>query len=192
MAPLGHLGWAGAWVGAARQALRHVVAGTRGAAARRTAAPGSAKWSDATLIRLARARCQLDTAEAVLLAALREYELRRRGPEAALDAPAFQIAVNNVKVIVAEQAWGVVDGLMEVAGLATGYRRTPESPLERIFRDLRSASLMYSNDRLLLASGRLGLLDRDARSYRALDLAGVDGPTRDDTVVRDDAGGRRG
>jgi hypothetical protein len=85
----------------------------------------------------------------------------------------------------------VVDGLMEVAGLATGYRRTPESPLERIFRDLRSASLMYSNDRLLLASGRLGLLDREARSYRALDLADVGEPARDDPV-RDDAGGRRG
>jgi hypothetical protein len=56
---------------------------------------------------------------------------------------------------------------------------------------------MYSNDRLLLASGRLGLLDRDALSYRALDLAGLGEPAHDtvayaDTVARDETGGRRG
>jgi alkylation response protein AidB-like acyl-CoA dehydrogenase len=177
MAPLGHLGWAAAWVGAAREALRFVVAGVRRSSTR----------SEPTLIRLARARCRLDTAEAVLLAGLHEYEQRRRAGERELDTPAFQIAINNVKVVVSEQTWRMVDGLMEVAGMSTGYCRTPGSPMERIFRDLRSASLMYANDRLLLASGRLGLLDRDARSHRALDtqdtldavdaVDGVDGET---------------
>jgi acyl-CoA dehydrogenase len=54
-----------------------------------------------------------------------------------------------------------VDGLLEVAGLFTGYKRDSAIPLERIFRDLRSASLNFANDRLLTMNGALTLLDRD-------------------------------
>ena len=158
LAPLGHLGWAAVWVGAARAALRHVVKAVRHGGA------GGIRREDDVLDRVARARLMIDTAEAVVVAGLHEYE-RRSGRE--LDRPAFQILINNVKVAASEQAFRAVDELVEVSGLGLGYRRGPGLVLERIFRDLRSASLMYGNHRLIRASGRLALIDADARSLRA-------------------------
>lgn len=157
LAPLGHLGWAAVWVGAARTALRYVVR-----AVRRDV--GGIRRSDDALDRVARARLMIDTAESVVIAGLREFE-RRSGRE--LDHPAFQILINNVKVAASEQTFRAVDELVEVAGLGLGYRRGPDLVLERIFRDLRSASLMYGNHRLIRASGKLALLDAGAKSLRA-------------------------
>jgi acyl-CoA dehydrogenase len=53
-----------------------------------------------------------------------------------------------------------VDRMMQLAGLSGGYSGQSPIPLERVFRDLRSAALNYSNDRLWLANGTLVLLDR--------------------------------
>jgi acyl-CoA dehydrogenase len=158
MAPLGHLGWAAAWAGAARAALRAVVADLRRA--------GAARRGDLALARLARVRVRLDTVEALLSATLAEYTERRDRDPMALTAPEFQIAVNNLKIVASEETFAAVHEALELAGLGRGYCRGA-SPLERIFRDLRAATLMYSNDRLLVANGRLGLVDRAAISFPA-------------------------
>ncbi|MFI0939398.1 acyl-CoA dehydrogenase family protein [Streptomyces sp. NPDC021020] len=162
MVPLGHLGWSAAWLGAARAALRHVLRRLRADGA------GSIRRDDDVLDRVARARLRVDTVEAVVLAGLREFEARS-GRE--LDHPAFHILVNNVKVVASEQTFRAVDELVEVGGLGLGYRRGPDLVLERIFRDLRSATLMYGNHRLVRASGKLALLDAGAQSLRAGGLA---------------------
>lgn len=159
MAPLGHLGWAAAWVGAARAALRHVVGAMRG----RHGGP-ALRRDDDVLDRLARVRCHLDIAESMLATGLREFE-QRQGAE--LDSPAFQILANNVKIVAAEHTFAAVNDLVEIAGLGLGYRQGGGLMLERVFRDLRSASLMYSNQRLLRANGKLSLLDTAACSFRA-------------------------
>lgn len=161
MAPLAHLGWSAVWVGAARAALRYVVRAVRGGGE-----GPRLRRDDDVLDRLARARARVDTAEAMVLAGLAEYR-RRSGAE--LDQAAFQILVNNVKVVAAEQTWAAVNELVEVAGLGLGYQRG--LPLERTLRDLRSAALMYGNHRLVRASGRLGLVDAPARSMRGMGLA---------------------
>ncbi len=163
MAPLAHLGWSAAWVGAARAALRHVVAAVRG-----SGEGPRIRRTDEVLDRLAQVRRRVDTAEAMVLAGLREYE-RRSGGE--LDHPAFQILVNNVKVVASEQTYAAVDELLELAGLGLGYRRGPGLLLERVFRDLRSASLMYSNQRLVRASGKLSMVDAAASSLRLTGLS---------------------
>ncbi len=162
MAPLAHLGWSAAWVGAARAALRYVVR------AARSGGPARIRRDDDVLDQIARVRRRVDTAEAMVLAGLREYE-RRAGAE--LDHPAFQILINNVKVVASEQTFAAVDELLEIAGLGLGYQRGPDLVLERIFRDLRSASLMYSNQRLVRASGKLSLLDARAQSLRSTGLS---------------------
>ncbi|MFC5744460.1 acyl-CoA dehydrogenase family protein [Actinomadura rugatobispora] len=160
MAPLGHLGWAAAWTGAAREAVRHVVGHLR-----RPAAGGPRlRRDDDVLDRVAVARRHLDVAEAMAVAGLREYELH---DGAERDRPSFQIMINNVKVAVSEHAFAAVDELMEVAGLGLGYQAGGGLVLERVFRDLRSASLMYGNRRLLRANGKLGLLDAAACSFPA-------------------------
>jgi hypothetical protein len=50
---------------------------------------------------------------------------------------------------------------VEAVGLRHGYLRDSPSRLEQALRDLRSAPLNYSNDRLHLADGQLCLLDPD-------------------------------
>ena len=52
-----------------------------------------------------------------------------------------------------------VDAIVQLAGLRFGYRVQTETSIERIFRDLRSASLMFVNDRLLITNGKLAQLD---------------------------------
>lgn len=76
-----------------------------------------------------------------------------------LEEPRFNIHINNLKIIASETLFKATDDMIEVAGLTYGFITNDRLPLERAFRDLRSASLMYHNDRLLLANGRLNLID---------------------------------
>lgn len=166
LAPWAHLGWSACWIGAAREALRTVVracrAGDPAVRLHRTDAFDSG---------LARVRCRVDAAEALLLSVLGEYE-RLREPDggAGLESTAFQIALNNLKVFASESTRDAADELVELAGLGRGYLRGGLG-LERVFRDLRSATLMYANDRLVRANGRLALMDRAALSFPRTGLA---------------------
>lgn len=75
----------------------------------------------------------------------------------------MQLLLNAVKVTASEQCYAAVDELVELAGLRHGYLRGSPLALERALRDLRSASLNYSNDRLHLADGALTLMDPEVR-----------------------------
>ena len=77
------------------------------------------------------------------------------------EAPAFQIQINELKLVASRRAFSAVNRLMEIGGLRHGYIRNPALPIERVFRDICSARLMYANDRLLVANGKLALLDRE-------------------------------
>lgn len=158
MIPLGHLGWAACWLGAARSALAAVIAATRSTNRPRGLNPGS----DLAAERLARVRIDLELVGAYLHRVRDEIQ-QRRAQEASLDHPTVQIHLNTLKVVAAELTFSSVNRLVELTGLGTGYLRGSEIPLERHFRDLRSASLNYANDRLLTAVGALSLLDREVR-----------------------------
>jgi acyl-CoA dehydrogenase len=152
-APVGHLAWAACWLGAARGALRAVLHLMRG--------PGRRQFdlgSDLLRTRIARIRLDLDTMAALLGRCLRDVESAGTGAD--LEAPPVQLRLNALKVHTAERACHVVDALIELTGLRHGYLRDSPLALERVFRDLRSASLNYANDRLLLANGALALLDQ--------------------------------
>lgn len=181
MIPVGHIAWASSWLGAADEALRSYLRLLRTPGK----GPKASSLGEVALDRLARVRLRLDQADAYLEVAVRHYEalLAAHGPGApAFGAPGFSIEINNLKVIVSEEAFRAVDDLMTLAGLGLGYARSASLGLERAFRDLRSAALMYANDRLLAANGRLCLVDRDLRRV---------GPTLDGLDGRDgiDAGG---
>jgi acyl-CoA dehydrogenase len=151
MIPAGHLAWSALWLGAARRALSDVLTSVR--------ARGRGSQSDLTWERLARARIDLELG-AAYLGVVRDEVLAHRRAGTPLAGTATQIHLNNLKVIASERAFSTVDRLMQVAGLFLGYKRDSAVPLERIFRDLRSASLNYSNDRLLTMNGSLTLMDR--------------------------------
>ena len=163
---VGHVGWAACWLGAARGAFAGVVAMLRSPARRREFGVGESHFGT----RLARIRLLLDTASALLSTVLDEVALIGTHPAGTEpDDPALQMHVNGLKVVAAENSFAAVNLMIELLGLRHGYQRAADPPLERIFRDLRSASLNYADDRLLQANGWLAVLDREVR------LAGATG-----------------
>ena len=149
--PAAHLAWTSAWYGAARGALDRFVALLRNDAhARRRFA------SDLFCTRLAETRLSLDLLESMLRRLIDLYEAMRAQPAAA-DAYAdatWTIALNGLKVAGSRISYTAVDALIEIAGLVRGYLRDESLGLERVFRDLRSATLMISNDHLLQTNAK--------------------------------------
>ena len=149
--PAGHLGWSACWLGAARQALHDVVK-HHGRVSTRTV-------SDLRLAELARARLELELA-AGYLHHVADHVVTAHEAGRDLGAPASQIELNAVKVASSELCYSAVDRLIAFVGLDGGYQTTGAARLERHFRDLRSASLNYGNDRLISSIAALTLLDR--------------------------------
>lgn len=154
LVPAAQAGWTAAWLGAARGAFARFVRDQRQG---RSGHIGS----DLFLTRLAELRLQLDLIESLLLRVTHRLdELRRQSASmASYEDITHNILVNNLKIAGSRLAFSVVDGLIELGGLNYGYLRNAPSGLERTFRDLRSAALMYSNDRLLQANGQLLLVE---------------------------------
>lgn len=160
MIPIGHLGWAGAWFGAARGACNRFVQRLRS-----PTDPARRKLhSDLFTHRLARLRLSLDLLEALLQRVAAHLDLLRR-QEAAIQEYqqiSYTIALNNLKLAGSELSFAIIDGLVELAGLQQGYLQEQSLGLERTFRDLRAAALMFHNDRLLEANGKLLLVETGA------------------------------
>jgi acyl-CoA dehydrogenase len=156
--PVGHIGWSAAWLGTARGALSRLVAALR--SDRRPSTIDTS--SDLFAERLARARTDVEAVSAYLARVVDEVEDLRSRRES-LDAPHVQIHLNTLKILASEQSFAAVDRVVQIAGLGLGYSKTSPLALERAFRDLRSAALNYSNDRLLRANGILQLIDREVR-----------------------------
>ncbi|MEU2587353.1 acyl-CoA dehydrogenase family protein [Streptomyces avermitilis] len=151
--PLAHLGWSAAWLGTAEGALARTVGMLRSARTR----GGASLDSELLLTRLARVRHRLE-AVAALLAHTLDTVVHED-----VSRPRVQLLVNGLKVTASEQCHSAVQELVDAVGLRHGYLRDSPVALERALRDLRSASLNFSNDRLLLADGKLTLLDADVR-----------------------------
>lgn len=152
--PLAHIGWSAAWLGTAAGACARVVEHLRSPAERHKLRPPS----DLLLARLVDVRSRLDVVHALLWHAVSMVE---SSPD--LSAPPAQLLLNTLKVRGAEECFTAVHELVELAGMRHGYLAGSPTQLERAFRDLRSASLNYGNDRLRLASGALALLDPEVR-----------------------------
>lgn len=151
----GHLAWSACWLGCGRAALSEVVGLIRSPARPRGLDPDSELVRE----RLARSRMDLELVGAYLHR-VRDEVLSRRSFGLPVDDPARKIHLNTLKVTAAELTFQAVDRLLQLCGLSVGYMRGSSVPLERHFRDLRSASLNYANDRLLDATGTLLLADR--------------------------------
>lgn len=152
--PMAHLGWSAAWLGSASGALARVIGLIRGRDGRRQFDTGS----ELLLTRLSRVRGRLDLVHALLRHTLDVVEAADD-----LSVPPVQLLINSLKIQAAEQCFGAIDELVELVGLRHGYLTGSPMFLERVFRDLRSASLNYANDRLHLANGSLALLDQEVR-----------------------------
>ncbi|MFI1994565.1 acyl-CoA dehydrogenase family protein [Actinoplanes sp. NPDC020271] len=149
-APVGHVAWAACWLGAARGALRDVLHLVRSPAGRKQFSLDS----ELLRARVARARMDLDTMAALLAQCISDAR-----DTASVEEIPVQLRLNALKVYTAERSFAVVNTLTEIVGLRHGYMRDAPLGLERVLRDLRSASLNYANDRLIAANGAMALLD---------------------------------
>lgn len=152
MIPVGHLAWSACWLGAARGVFSGLL----------RLLPRSSRHDTSSPLlreRLGRIRLDLELVSAYLHRVREEVD-QRRAAGARMDDPAVQIHLNSLKLAASELTFGAVDRMVQLAGLSLGYSSDSPLPLERTFRDLRSAALNYANDRLLTANGALTLLDR--------------------------------
>jgi acyl-CoA dehydrogenase len=152
--PLAHIGWSAAWLGTAAGALSRVLQLLRHPENRKRFDLGS----ELLLMRLSRARQRLDSVHALLR---RTEALVTSGTD--WSTTSSQLLLNNLKITAAEECCAAVDELIDAVGLRHGYLQNSPTRLEKALRDLRSAVLNYSNDRLHLADGALCLLDPDVR-----------------------------
>jgi acyl-CoA dehydrogenase len=162
MIPIGHVAWSAAWFGAAGGALQRFIE-----RARTSRGPGA--WdlhSDLFTTRLARLRLWLDLLQSMLEQITTTLDAWRlvQAPMHQYEDITHNIALNNLKVASSELAFAVVHNLMELAGMRHGYLQHNDLGLERVFRDLRSGSLMYHNDRLIQTNGNLLLIERTPMS----------------------------
>jgi acyl-CoA dehydrogenase len=163
MIPAGHVGWSACWISSARVAFEQVVRHLRQNAVK----PGEASF-DLKAVRLARIRMTLDVAQTYLMSVAAEVDAARAAG-VSLRGAATQIHLNTLKVMASETSYNVANQLIELCGFELGYTRGA-ARLEQLLRDLRSAAINYSNDRILSATGRLVLLDpASVSSWDAVD-----------------------
>lgn len=152
--PMAHLGWSACWLGTAAGALSRVVKLLRGPQSR-----GRVNLdSELLLTRLSRSRQRLDAVHALLD---RARQVVATADD--LSVPRVQLLLNGLKITAAEECYQVVEGLVDAVGMRHGYLKDSPTRLEHSLRDLRSAALNYSNDRLHLVDGKLALLDPEVR-----------------------------
>jgi acyl-CoA dehydrogenase len=151
--PLAHIGWAACWLGTSAGALSRTVQLLRSPQVRQNRDVSS----DLLRHRLSKVRARLDTVYALITRALHLYMGQTDGTT--LDTPAAQLLFNALKITASEQCLEAVDSLVEIVGMRDGYLRSSTLGLERALRDLRSAPLNYSNDRLHAVDGAQVLLD---------------------------------
>ncbi|MFJ5851001.1 acyl-CoA dehydrogenase family protein [Streptomyces sp. NPDC092903] len=158
MIPLGHIGWSACWLGAAKSSFSQLVkylseSGRKGA---------KDLSSELLRERLGKIRLDLELVHAYLQRVCAEVADAREHAQT-LNSSAMQIHINSLKLAASELTFRAVSRMVDLAGLHAGYSKGSSMDLERVFRDLRSASLNYSNDRLWTANGTLSFLDRSVR-----------------------------
>jgi acyl-CoA dehydrogenase len=158
MMPFAHLAWSGAWAGIAAAAADRARAFVRKAAHRSggTLPPGAAH--------LTRALATHRTLRGLIAAALARFEAASADP-AVLESVDFQTGMNMHKVNASELAVATVMSAMQACGLA-GYRNDGDFTMGRHLRDVLSAPIMISNDRILANVAAASLLGGTPASLR--------------------------
>lgn len=153
MLPVTHILWSSTWLGIAADAVSRARAFVRSEAKRK---PGT---TPASAVRLAEATAKLQQMKAVILAAIRQYELACGSPEQ-LTGLSFATAMSTLKVTTSELVREVVEAAIRTCGLA-GYRNDTPYSLGRHLRDAHSAALMIGNDRIMSHVATQLLVQRD-------------------------------
>lgn len=158
MNPLGHLLWALSWLGAVKSIYSKFLGVSRKSENRQR----YNLHSDLFLHEISKIRSRLDAVESYLEHYLGYYKDAVKGIELLPDVNpfTFRIKMNNLKILASEMLSEATDALVQIAGVRYGYMKSEELPLERLYRDIRSSTLMINNHALHTINGKLSMVER--------------------------------
>lgn len=157
MVPYSHILWSSLWWGIAADAVSRASEFVR-AAARRN--PGTVP---PTATRLAEASARLQTMRSSWLALATEFdELAPRGAHGMQEllSIGWALKLNNLKISASRAAPEIIHEALQITGIL-GYKNDSPFSLGRQYRDVLSASLMISNDRIAAKNASMLLIYKD-------------------------------
>ena len=157
MVPYSHILWSSLWWGIAADAVSRASEFVRAAARRNpgTVPPGAT--------RLAEASARLQTMRSSWLALATEFdELGPRGAQGMQEllSIGWALKLNNLKISASRAAPEIIHEALQITGLL-GYKNDSPFSLGRHYRDVLSASLMVSNDRIAAKNASMLLVHKD-------------------------------
>jgi acyl-CoA dehydrogenase len=144
MVPYSHILWSSLWWGIAADAVARASEFVRGAARRN---PGTVP---PTALRLAEVSTRLQAMRHNWLSLATEFDaLTTRGAEGMKEllTIGWALKLNNLKIAASQAAPQIVHEALQITGIL-GYKNDSPFSLGRHYRDVLSASLMISNDRI--------------------------------------------
>lgn len=153
MVPYSHILWAAVWQGIAGSAYARAASQVRGEARKK---PGTVPPAASQLAKL---DGQLQSIRHNWQAVAGEFDLLGGGPESlqALLTLGWALKLNNLKVNVSEAAAQIVHQALQITGIM-GYKNDSPVSVGRHYRDILSASLMISNERIASKSASMLLV----------------------------------
>jgi acyl-CoA dehydrogenase len=156
MVPYSHILWASLWWGIAADAVAKAGQFIRGEARKNpgTLPPGA--------VRLAEVSAQLQAMRSQWQMLAQEFDDLTRSPhgEQELTSLGWALKMNNLKVNASETAPQVVHKALQIIGVL-GFKNDSKFSVARNYRDVLSASLMISNDRIIGKSASMLLVFKD-------------------------------
>lgn len=156
MVPYSHILWSALWWGIANGATQKVARYVRAQARKKPGVlPPCAN-------RLAELTVQLQSTKHNWLALAAEFDEIACLPDAKeqLQDLRWALKMNNLKIDCSEKAPQIVHKALQIVGLL-GYKNDSDYSLSREYRDVLSASLMISNDRITSKSAALLMVCKD-------------------------------
>ena len=153
MVPYSHLLWSSLWWGIAADAVARAANFVRGQA-RQT--PGSVP---PTAPHLAEAWSQLQAMKQTWWAAAQAFDALGDERDPLMGMP-WALRLNNLKVSCSQAAPRIVHAALQIVGIL-GYKNDSPFSLGRHYRDVLSASIMISNDRINAKSASMLLVSKD-------------------------------
>jgi len=156
MVPYSHILWSSLWWGIAADAVARAAEFVR-ASARKN--PGTVP---PTATRLAEVSAQLQAMRHNWLALATEFDEINARPEGMQEllSIGWALKMNNLKVNASESAPQIVHKALQITGIL-GYKNDSKFSLGRQYRDVLSAALMISNDRIASKSASMLLVFKD-------------------------------
>ena len=117
--------------------------------------------SEIILSKISEIRLLIDTVDIYLKSTIEKFIQYLEEDKSQMDWNSFSIQINNLKIISSENLYKAINEIVEVSGMYYGYQQIEEINFERTLRDLRSASIMFHNNRLKGINGKLSLFNSE-------------------------------